>query len=239
LALEADVIDEGVSTEGVSFQDLDLLVYCTPLNATLALIPAHRELLGQDTVVTDVVSLKVPVMEVVRGVGLGGAFVGSHPMCGGEGSGFRASRAGIFGGARIWLVAGEASASSEERVRNFWVSLGGNVAPIGPGDHDRLMALASHLPQLTSNALAAVLASFGVRRTDLGPGGRDMTRLAGSSPEMWMDLLEHAPDTLSEAVSVLAERLGDLREQLDSGQIETIRKLLRRTRAWTEGGEWS
>jgi hypothetical protein len=54
-----------------------------------------------------------------------------------------------------------------------------------PAAHDRLLAWTSHLPQAASTALALALAGAGIRPGDLGPGGRDMTRLAASSPSLW------------------------------------------------------
>jgi prephenate dehydrogenase len=239
MALEAGVIDESGSLEAGFFRDLDLLVYCTPLKATLDMLRVHGRLLGPDTLVTDVVSLKGPVLDSARKAGLQSSFVGSHPMCGGEGSGFGASRKGLFSGAKVWVVAGEATPENVESVRQFWASLGGKTVGIEAPDHDRLMAVASHLPQLTSNALGAVLARFGVRRADLGPGGRDMTRLAGSNPEMWKDLIEHAPATLSDALGAVVITLADLKRRLDTDQENKVEELMRETRAWFEEGEWS
>jgi prephenate dehydrogenase len=101
------------------------------------------------------------------------------------------------------------------------------------------MAIASHLPQLTANALGAVMARFGLRRDALGPGGKDMTRLAGSSAEMWTDLLEHAPEALGDALEAMAETVTDLKDRLETDQVESIGELMRRSRTWFEGGEWS
>ena len=137
------------------------------------------------------------------------------------------------------MVQGEAPQTGVEKVRGLWRSLGATVAATEAGQHDRLMAAVSHLPQLTSNALGAVLGRIGVKPEDLGPGGRDMTRLAGSSPEMWADLFEHAPPALSEALEELAVILVDLREKLDSGDSDSLGQLMERTRAWRKGGTWS
>ena len=70
----------------------------------------------------------------------------------------------------------------------LWSALGARPAWTTAAEHDRLMTRVSHVPQLVANALARTLAQAGVAHADLGPGGRDMTRLAGSSPELWRDL---------------------------------------------------
>jgi prephenate dehydrogenase len=94
------------------------------------------------------------------------------------------------------------------------------------------MSVASHLPQLVANALATVIAEHGLRPEELGPGGRDMTRLAASSPAMWADLLAYASPELGEslrAVGRLAERLADL---LEEGDMDSIDRVMRDTRSW-------
>jgi prephenate dehydrogenase len=114
----------------------------------------------------------------------------------------------------------------------LWRALDARPAGIEAEEHDRLMALVSHLPQLTSNVLASVLAGDGVPRDRLGPGGADMTRLAASSPAMWRDVLAHASPELIEALRTLAatsSRVADLLEDRDLDAIET---LMTGTRAW-------
>jgi prephenate dehydrogenase len=94
------------------------------------------------------------------------------------------------------------------------------------------MALASHLPQLASNALASVLMEAGLRPDQLGPGGRDTTRLAGSSADLWKDLLAYASPDLAQGLrdlSVTAGRIADLLERRD---VEAIADIMQSTRHW-------
>ncbi len=94
------------------------------------------------------------------------------------------------------------------------------------------MALLSHLPQLTSNALADVLTDSGIASNQLGPGGRDMTRLCESSSAMWRDLLEHAPPELARGLRALAESCERLADLLDSGDVDSIVAQMSRTAQW-------
>jgi len=233
--LAARVIDEAMIEPDGFFEGLDLLVYCTPLNATLHLLEAHRDLLDPETLITDVVSLKAPIMERVKRLDLHASFVGSHPMAGGEGRGFRASREGLFIDARVWIVPGGAPEVSVVRVEEFWASLGARGVRVAAEEHDERMVWVSHLPQLTANALALVLCERGIGRKELGPGGQAMTRLAGSAPEMWRDLLEHAPGVLPEAMAAVEHALSDLRNSSGTGDWEMAAELMRRTRSWFEG----
>lgn len=238
-ALSVKVIDEGFLHPGDFFGSLDLIVYCTPLLTTISLLEEHRELLNDEALLTDVGSLKVPVMDQARKVGLESRFVGSHPMAGGEGRGFSSSRDGLYEGARVWLVGGGAPPDRVTRVEGFWKSLGGVTRGTSAEDHDALMAWASHLPQLTSNALAMALQDAGHERGILGPGGRDMIRLAGSNPEMWSDLLELAPADLQEALRAVEHAVSKLRTRLAAGEVGRVAEELERTRIWSTEEEWS
>jgi prephenate dehydrogenase len=102
-------------------------------------------------------------------------------------------------------------------------------------EHDRRLAWTSHLPQMVSSALAAALAGQGIARGELGPGGRDVTRLAGSSPEMWADVAIDNAAGLSAALQAAEDQLRTLRHAIDSGSHARLRDLLAGCRAWHAG----
>jgi prephenate dehydrogenase len=94
------------------------------------------------------------------------------------------------------------------------------------------MILASHLPQLAANGLARVIEDGGLAPEDLGPGGRDMTRLAASNPGMWRDVLRGAPPELPGALRALAAEITELAALVEKGDLNTLESRLARTRAW-------
>ncbi|MBT8395651.1 MAG: prephenate dehydrogenase [Gemmatimonadetes bacterium] len=238
-AMRMGIIAEGESKPESFFSGLDLVVYCTPLNTTLVLLEEHRDRLDPGTVITDVVSLKGPVMEKAKELGLQRRFVGSHPLCGGEGTGLDASREGLFTGSTVWVVAGEAEPATVEVIRGFWRALGAEGVSTQAEGHDALMAVVSHLPQLAANALALALEEKDVSRDDLGPGGKDMTRLAGSSPEMWMDLLAHSPSDLRDGLASLERWLAEIRGLVEEGRGEELQRLMARTQDWFKRTRWN
>jgi prephenate dehydrogenase len=130
------------------------------------------------------------------------------------------------------MVVGEAEEHRVALVERFWAALGGVPARIGAREHDRLMAGASHLPQLTANALARVLEDRGVAVGDLGPGGLDMTRLAASDPGMWGDLLHDPPDSLGEGLTSLAMELQRLAGLLEERDLASLQATMARGAAW-------
>ena len=237
--LATGVLDQAVLHGPDLFTELDLLVYATPLGATLELMGRLVGLIEPGTLVTDLVSLKTPVLEKMREVGLSHRFVGSHPMVGGEGKGFSAAREGLFDGVRVWMAAEGAEEDSLEKVANLWAAVGARPARLDAAKHDEMMAWVSHLPQLVANSLAMAIGDAGFSPGDLGTGGRDMTRLAGSAPEMWEDLFRDAPQDLSRALQAVERGLSEFRDILDRGTAEEITALMQRTRRWLEEGEWS
>lgn len=212
----------------------DLVVVATPLEAALRLLTTLPGVLAPGALVTDVVSLKVPVRDAIRSAGLGPRWVGSHPMCGGERSGFAASRVDLYRDARVWIVAEGASGDDVRRLEAFWHALGALPRWIDAEEHDTLMGLASHLPQLAANALARVLEEAGVHAADLGPGGRDATRLAGSSPEVWGGLLAHAPVSLGRGLRSLAQHVDALADLVERRDLEALASWMAATRTWRE-----
>jgi len=214
--------------------DAELVVLAAPLEASCRLLEGVSEAAPAEATITDVASLKMPLAEVADRCGASDRWVGSHPMAGREVSGFWASRADLFEGARVWTVSCGADPERVRLVESLWSALGARPVAIEAQAHDRLMASVSHLPQLVANALAEVLEQAGVDASLLGPGGRDMTRLAASSPEMWAPILAHASPVLVGGLRGVAESLRRLAERVEAGDADAIGEVMARTRGWRD-----
>ena len=227
-----------------------VVLFATPLDTTVALVSETAAKWSTAALATDVTSLKAPVLEaaVAHGVSAADTFVGAHPMAGSERSGYAAARADLFAGADVWIspcppVGGDGGRASTiaafntdamRRASLFWQVLGARPRAIGAADHDRVMAWASHLPQLVASALAGTLADAGVARASLGPGGRDATRIAGSNPRMWTPLLRAAAAADARALAALEDRIGTIRRMLEEGDVEGVTQLLEHGRRWCD-----
>ncbi len=231
-ALDAGAVSRAPDALANALDGAELVVLAVPLEATCDLMGIVGTRTGSDTTLTDVASLKVPVWEAARREGVANRWVGCHPMAGTEGSGFEASRADLYEDARIWLVADPEASPAGERVHQLWRDLGARPAFTEAEEHDRLMAWVSHLPQLASNALARVLSDAGVAGTSLGPGGHTATRLAGSSPAVWRDILAYARPELGEALRALAAEMETIADLVDERDVQAIEERMRHTRAW-------
>jgi prephenate dehydrogenase len=232
----AGVLAAPVTTREKALVGAELVVLAAPLGACLDTLSDVAKEAPPGATVTDSVSLKARLEARAAECGLAERWVGAHPMAGGERGGFRSSSPRLFQGALTWIVPARASNEAVGRVERLWTAVGAHTREIDAAEHDRLMALVSHLPQLTANALASVLAEASVGPDHLGPGGRDMTRLAASSPSMWTDLLSAAPPDLVAGLRTLAGRLGELADAVEVGDTGLIRDRMEETRRWGSGG---
>ena len=231
-AVLSGAINSAPDTWVEAVADADLVVLATPLRVTCQLLGPVSAAAPERATLTDVASLKCPVAKAALAAGVTDRWVGSHPMAGSEDSGFKASRPDLYNEARVWIVASSSAKSKVLGLKSFWESVGAEPRVIEAADHDRLVAIASHLPQLTANALASILAERGVIAEELGPGGRDMTRLAASGVAMWRDLLEESPPELVEGFRALSEATKTIADQIEEGDLDALERLMRSTTTW-------
>lgn len=221
-ALRDGGIHQALGSELDGTEAVDLVVIAVPVTAAPDVLRQLRVHPG--ALVTDVGSTKESIIRAAEDAGLGERFVGSHPLAGDHRSGWNASRTGLFRDARVFLTPTSRTAPDAlEQARALWTALGARTEVMDAAEHDRRMAAISHLPQALATALASLLAREGLGRADLGPGARDMTRLAGSSPEMWAAIAADNARHLSAAVGAMQERLAALRDALDAGDAERLR----------------
>lgn len=229
------VVDSTSEPDAPLPRDLDLIVFATHTSGTVHLFRTAVSDASEHAVVMDLSSLKGPTLDAARDAGFVERYVGAHPITGGEFSGFGASHDHLYVDAPVWLVADERVPSeTRARVERFWTELGSPVTwtPVGP--HDAEMILASHLPQLIANALARVLEEGGLSRGQLGPGGRDMTRLAGSGPDMWVEIFEWVGPEIADWLAAVGSEIGRIEAWCRSGEFERVRTLMAETRRWKE-----
>lgn len=215
---------------------LDLLILALPVRAAAERVTRLAEAVdpGGKLAITDVGSTKRSIVAAAEGSGLATRFVGSHPMAGSHESGWTAARTGLFWGRAVWVCpTGSSHPDAVAAVEALWREVGGEPQRIDSQAHDQLLARTSHLPQLTATALAAVLADAGLAPDDLGPGGRDSTRLAGSDPDMWTDIALDNRDEIAPALDAMARELAGLARDVRNGDAGAVRARLAAGRAWS------
>ena len=229
---------DGVVAGPIDPGAVDLVVLAVPVRAAAGWLRSLADSVAPTAVVTDVGSTKRGVVEAAGAAGLGDRFVGSHPLAGDHRSGWTASRTGLFDDAPVWLTpTPETDPGALAAVEALWRAVGGRPRRITAEDHDRLLARISHLPQLAATALAGTLDRAGIEAEQLGPGGRDTTRLAGSDPDMWTDILIENGDEVGPALDALIAELTRLRRAIHGLDDATLRSLLDEARTWSRAGD--
>ncbi len=192
-----------------------------PVDATIDVL-ANAAALARAEMVFDVASVKLPV--VAAAVGLP-RFVASHPLAGREVGGFGAADATLFEG-RTWAIVPALDPAVQTRLEALVTALGARPLIVTAADHDRLVAVSSHLPQMLSVALGAVLAATGDadgRVYDLcGPGMQSMLRLAHSDAALWAGIAQANASALASALEDVASALQATAAGLQAGNIDSL-----------------
>jgi prephenate dehydrogenase len=214
----------------------DLLVLAAPPIANVELLGRLGRRVRAGALVTDVGSVKRAIVSRAESLRLGDRFAGSHPMAGSHGAGFAASRADLFRDAVVYVTPTGGGRAVAGRVAAFWREVvGARTVEIEAGEHDAAVALSSHLPQVAASLLANFLATRLPADAALGPGARDTTRLAGSSPALWTEILLLNRDRILEALRNVEEPLGELERALEVGDARALEAWLGRAAAWRRG----
>ncbi|HEU5170806.1 MAG TPA: prephenate dehydrogenase [Gemmatimonadales bacterium] len=216
-ATEAGAVTGLAETPVAALRGAELILLAVPPHITLRLIGQLAPHLEPGSVLTDVASVKAPVVARAVQAGLGGRFAGGHPLAGTHHSGFAHACPDLLRGCIAYVcptgVPGGESAAA--RVIEFWGSvMKATPVPIDAAEHDRQLAWTSHLPQAVASALAAALAARQLESRAFGTGARDTTRLAASSPDLWLDISLQNREPVLTALADVEGRLAELRTLL-------------------------
>ena len=205
----------------------DVVVVCAPVGDIPGVVSEVLATTDDATVVTDVGSAKGEVLQALTAAERE-RFCGGHPVAGGELSGVASARADLFAGA-TWFLTPTAETRPEllQRVHGMVASVGAVPVAVDPDVHDQLMALVSHLPHVMASALmrqAAATARQGREALrSAGPSFRDLTRVAGSNPTLWADILLSNRGAVLDETRRLRTEFADVEAALERGD-----------RAWLE-----
>lgn len=212
---QALAIDYGAGRESASTDAPKLVVVCVPPDVTAAVVAKELAAYPEATV-TDVASVKSSILEALSAEGAPlERYVGSHPMAGREKGGAIAGRADLFAG-RPWVLTSNSQSTPEAlaTVESLVAELGAQAIRISAKEHDRAVALVSHVPQLISSLLAARLVESDAADVALaGQGLRDTTRIAASDPNLWLQIIDA---NQQEILKVLLAFEGDLAKLIES-----------------------
>ena len=226
-ALGDGLLDEAHEQLPRVVADADLVLFCTPVDCIAAQVIEAAGYCRPGTLLTDVGSTKANIVRDVSGrLPAGVEFVGSHPLAGSEKHGPAHASANLLEDRLVLVTPTEdTSDNALSVIRDFWTALGAWVRTMSADEHDRAVALTSHLPHLLSSALAGILPPEWCDLT--ATGFRDTTRLAAGQPALWSAIFHANQTHVLAALDRLEAQLHLFRAALEQGDFAALETLLR------------
>ncbi len=237
-AIKKKAIDEGTLNLKSGVKQADLVILATPVGLILKFLKEGRACLKPGSLVIDVGSSKEEIVKAAeKNLPREISFIGCHPMAGSEKRGIEIARTDLFKKAVCIVTPGRrADTGALRKVKIFWQRLGAKVEIISPAKHDRLIALLSHLPHLIASSLVLKLEEES-RNKSLwlklaGPGFKDTTRIAASSPLVWQDIYFSNRANIIKNLRDLRKILERLESYLKKGREKNFLNYLDKAKRW-------
>ena len=230
-AVERGAADRAATSPADAAVGAEVVFIATPVGVIPDVAASVSSALVEGSILTDVGSTKSRVVaEVERTLEHGSRFIGGHPMAGTEEEGIDAAVGDLFEGAWWILTPTERSdPNAYKTLHSLLTTLGARVMALTPAAHDELMAIISHVPHLTATALMNAAAERGREHAGLlalaAGGFRDVTRVAASNPEIWLDICDENRDAIAAALGAFAGRLLELRELVERSDRARLREV--------------
>lgn len=227
------VIDVAAESALLAVSGSDIVLLAVPVAATEATLKAVKHLVSQGVLFMDVGSTKCDVVDAARRT-LGNrldSFVPAHPIAGKESGGIQHADATLYQGRQVILTPlPQTDPVLVQRATDVWSALGSQVLKMTPENHDAAFAAVSHLPHLLAFAFFEAVARQPAGRDYLslgGPGFRDFTRIAGSDPAVWRDILiANKAEVLAQSQRFRAA-LDELEAAISSGDATALEARIR------------
>lgn len=237
-ALELEIVDASAQTVSEAVKDADLVVLATPVGAYGAITREMVPYLKKGVIITDVGSVKkYSLQEIEENIPYPSdvIVVAGHPVAGTEKSGPEAGFYELF--LDRWCILTPSSRSTPEaieKISKMWQTAKMKVETMSPEHHDKVMAAVSHLPHLIAFSIVGTVADMeGYEQQEIikysASGFRDFTRIAGSDPTMWRDVLLNNKTTILELIQRFVEDLIALERNIRWNEGDKLFELFSRT----------
>lgn len=214
-ALGAGAITRAATLEEAA-AEADLIYLAQPVDRILAALEQLGPIAPAGCLITDAGSTKAAIVRKAAESLRHADFIGGHPIAGKEQRGVEAADPHLFRNRPYVLTpAGEESGAVRD-LRSWLERIGARAVTMTAQEHDETLAFTSHLPQLVSTALAATLAKQGNPQFAqvFGSGLLDMTRLALSSPDLWVSIIASNKPEIMRSVDALISSLEEIKNGL-------------------------
>jgi prephenate dehydrogenase len=232
-ALENGVADSASADVAEGVSGADIIVIATHVGIIADTVKTVSQMASEGAVITDVGSVKSSIINAVEPEMPGNIhFVAGHPIAGTENSGVQSADADLFKGRRTILTPTDNTDSeAKSKVKEMWVLAGSTVYEMDPGTHDHIFGIVSHLPHVIAYSLMNTV--LNAQDSELlmefaGGGLKDYTRVAASSPEMWVNIFKSNKDQLLEAISKFKISLQSIEDAIQREDFDALLEELNR-----------
>ncbi|TGL21348.1 prephenate dehydrogenase/arogenate dehydrogenase family protein [Leptospira bourretii] len=223
-----------------NWSNYDLVVFSTPVESILKIIQTLPK--SGNTIFIDLGSTKETIVSAVESYfgDITHNYISTHPMCGSEQAGPDAAVPDLYVDKLCILTSPKSTSNTSlEWVRSFWEKIGSWTLEMDSQSHDETLAYLSHLPHVISTLLVNVAGSNPTTKKEIlesskpitGGGFRDMSRIAGSNPDMWISIFKENQRFLLKSIDDLIQQLSEFRNlfgsdgSFDESQIRKIWEL--------------
>lgn len=233
-AIELGLLDDATTDLKFAAEKADLIVVCTPVNRIVEDVKNIASLIPEKntkTIITDVGSVKGTLCDSLKeGLPSHVEFLGSHPIAGSEKTGFEHSEKDLFVDRMVVITPLENnSEAATSWVKEFWKSVGANLAETSPCEHDEILARTSHIPHVVAAALASTIEKSDLPYT--ATGFQDTTRIAAGDPTMWTAILEANKQPMIDSLKKMESALAAYRKAIESDDKGKIFQMLEEAKA--------
>ena len=232
-AKKMGVIDVAAESALLAVSGSDIVLLAVPVAATETTFKAIRHLVEPGVLFMDVGSTKRDVVDAARRVLREriASFVPAHPITGKEVSGIQHADGALYSGRQVIITPlPQTSPELVQKATDVWSAIGAQVLRMTPENHDAAFAAVSHLPHLLAFAYFSAVVNQPAGKDFLslaGPGFRDFTRIAASSPEMWRDVLVANREEVLKQSQRFRQALDALEHVIREGNADALEGLIR------------
>ena len=221
-AIARGAIDEGTVNLEEGIEEADVVIIATPIKTILDLLPKISPFLKKECLVTDTGSTKVKIIEKANQVLPQDVhFIGGHPMAGSEKYGIDSADPHLFQDKTYILTpTNKSNLIAIEKIFLLINMIGAKRLILDPLDHDRIVGVVSHLPQIMAVSLINMVNILTQEENNnnyfkaIGGGFKDMTRIALSPSKIWEDICETNQETIVEMIQEFRSYLGVIEDKL-------------------------
>ena len=220
-----------------SVKNSDLVILCTPLSTYETILKKISNNIMPNAILSDVGSVKLSVDKIFsKFLNKGFHIIPAHPIAGTEKSGPEAGFAELF--VRRWCVLTPSSnydKKSLNKIQKLWINLGSKTFIMKPENHDKILALTSHMPHLISYSIVSSVLNINAKEKSkvikFSAGGfRDFTRIASSDAIMWKDIFLNNKKNLLKTVKEFEKSLNLIKNLVKTGKSKKLLNIFTKTK---------